>query len=72
MQTFNIECISVEDFSDAHQLDLDTIHDTLANSDFSYGTNDVTLISYYTVCEMFGVRPKRDFMKDDLMVALGS
>ena len=76
METFNIRCVTLEDFVDAHELDLYNVDDILLNSDYSYGTNDYTLVGYHTLCSMCGVDPLPGYYDDnnrlDLMVSLGS
>jgi len=72
MKTFNIKCVTLEDFVDIHELDLYAVDDILLSSKFSYGTNDDTLIGYETLCDMCDVNPLSTYRGIDLMVALGS
>jgi hypothetical protein len=72
MKTFNIKCVTLEDFVDTHELDLLDVDDLLMHSKYSYGTNDDTLIGYETLCDMCGTRPLSTYRGIDLMVALGS
>jgi hypothetical protein len=72
MKTFTIECVTLEAFCEFNKLDIEPVFEKVRNSDISFGTNDDTLISYYTVCKMCGVIPLRDMMENDLMVSLGS
>jgi len=72
MKTFTIECVTLEAFCEFNKLDIEAVFEKVRNSDISFGNNDDTLISYYAVCKMCGVRPLRDIMTDDLMVSLGS
>jgi len=76
MKTFNIKCVTLEDFVDAHELDLYDVDDMLMDSKYSYGTNDDTLVGYHTLCNMCGVDPLPGYYDDnngtDLMVSLGS
>lgn len=71
METFTITCVTLEDFVDAHDLDFFDVENILLDSEYSYGTNDDTLVGYYTLCEMLCIRPLRD-IKSDVMVSLGS
>lgn len=71
MKTFSISCVTLEDFVDAHELDLYEVDDILLESDYSYGTNDDTLVGYHTLCKMCGTRPLTGYSLD-LMVSLGS
>jgi len=72
METFNIRCVTLEDFVDAHELDLYDVDDILLNSKYSYGTNDETLIVYENLCDMCDIRPLSTYSGIDLMVCLGS
>ena len=72
MKTFNIKCVTLEDFVDTHELDLYAVDDILLSSKFSYGTNDDTLIGYETLCDMCDINPLSTYRGIDLMVALGS
>ena len=64
--------VTLEDFVDAHELDLYDVDDILLNSDYSYGTNDDTLVGYETLCDMCDINPLSTYRGIDLMVALGS
>jgi hypothetical protein len=76
MKTFNIRCVTLDDFCDTHELDIFAVDDILLESDYSYGTNDDTLVGYHTLCSMCGVDPLPGYYDDnnrlDLMVSLGS
>ena len=72
MKTFNIKCVTLEDFVDTHELDLYAVDDIILGSKFSYGTNDNTLVGYETLCDMCDIRPLSTYRGIDLMVALGS
>lgn len=72
MKTFNIRCVTLEDFCDTHELDLYAVDDILLNSKYSYGTNDNTLVGYETLCDMCDVNTLSTYRGMDLMVALGS
>ena len=72
MKTFNIKCVTLEDFVDIHELDLYAVDDILLSSKFSYGTNDNTLVGYETLCDMCDIRPLSTYRGIDLMVSLGS
>ena len=71
MQINTYAYVTLEDFVDAHGLDLYDVDDILLNSDYSYGTNDDTLVGYHTLCNMCGVIPLNGYSLD-LMVSLGS
>ena len=71
MKTFNIKCVTLDDFCDTHELDIFEVDDILLNSKYSYGTNDDTLVGYNTLCAMCGVDPLNGYSLD-LMVSLGS
>jgi len=62
--------VTLEDFVDAHGLDLYDVDDILLNSKYSYGTNDDTLVGYHTLCKLCGTRAYGYSL--DLMVSLGS
>jgi hypothetical protein len=64
--------VTLEDFVDAHQLDLIDVDDILMHSKYSYGTNDDTFVGYHTLCKMCGTRPLNAYNTLDLMVSLGS
>ena len=64
--------VTLEDFVDAHGLDLYEVDDILLSSDYSYGTNDDTLIGYETLCDMCDINPLSTYSGYGLMVALGS
>jgi hypothetical protein len=68
--------VTLEDFVDAHGLDLYEVDDILLSSDYSYGTNDDTFVGYHTLCAMCDVDPLPGYYDDDnhldLMVSLGS
>ena len=72
METFNIKCVTLDDFCDVHELDIFAVEDILLESEYSYGTNDDTLVDYETLCDMCDVRPLSTYSDIDLMVALGS
>ena len=72
MKTFNIKCVTLEDFVDTHELDLLDVEVMLMHSKYSYGTNDDTLIGYETLCDMCDTRPLSTYRGTDLMVSLGS
>jgi hypothetical protein len=72
MKTFNIKCVTLEDFVDTHELDLLDVEVMLMHSKYSYGTNDDTLIGYETLCDMCDTRPLSTYRGIDLMVSLGS
>lgn len=71
MQINTCTYVTLEDFVDAHELDLYDVDDILLNSNYSYGTNDDTFVGYNTLCAMCGVRPLTGYSLD-LMVSLGS
>jgi len=64
--------VTLEDFVDAHGLDLYEVDDILLSSDYSYGTNDDTFVGYETLCDMCNTRPLSTYRGTDLMVSLGS
>jgi len=64
--------VTLEDFVDAHELDLYDVDDILLNSKYSYGTNDDTLVGYETLCDLCDTRPLSTYRGIDLMVSLGS
>jgi hypothetical protein len=72
METFTITCVTLEDFCDAHELNVYDVDDALLNSKYSWGTNDDTLVGYETLCDMCDTRPLSAYRGIDLMVALGS
>jgi hypothetical protein len=72
MKTFNVRCVTLEDFSDVHDLDVYEVDDRLLHSEYSYGTNDDTLIGYETLCDMCDINPLSTYSDIDLMVSLGS
>ena len=72
MQLNSRTYVTLEDFVDAHRLDLYDVDNILLNSKYSYGTNDDTLIGYETLCDMCDVNPLSTYRGIDLMVALGS
>lgn len=72
METFNIKCVTLDDFCDVHELDIYAVEDILIESEYSYGTNDDTLVCYETLCDMCDIRPLSTYKGIDLMVALGS
>ena len=72
MKTFNIKCVTLDDFCDTHELDIFEVDDILLESDYSYGTNDDTLIGYETLCDMCDINPLSTYSGYGLMVALGS
>ena len=72
MQINSYRYVTLEDFVDTHELDLYDVDDILLNSDYSYGTNDDTLVGYETLCDMCDVNPLSTYRGIDLMVALGS
>ena len=71
MQVNSYRYVTLEDFVDAHQLDLYDVDDILLNSDYSYGTNDDMFVGYHTLCKMCGTRPLTGYSLD-IMVSLGS
>ena len=71
MQINSYRYVTLEDFVDAHELDLYEVDDILLSSEYSYGTNDDTLVGYHTLCDMCGTDPL-DGYSLDLMVSLGS
>ena len=64
--------VTLEDFVDAHELDLYDVDDILLNSKYSYGTNDDTFVGYETLCDLCDTRPLSTYRGIDLMVSLGS
>lgn len=72
MQINSYRYVTLEDFVDTHELDLYAVDDILLNSDYSYGTNDDTLVGYETLCDMCDTRPLSTYRGIDLMVSLGS
>ena len=72
MQINSYRYVTLEDFVDAHELDLYEVADIIDNSDYSYGTNDDTLIHYESLCEMCDTRPLSTYKGIGLMIALGS
>jgi hypothetical protein len=71
MQLNSRTYVTLEDFVDAHKLDLYDVDNILLNSKYSYGTNDDTFVGYHTLCSMCGVRPLTSYSLE-LMVSLGS
>jgi len=71
MQLNSRTYVTLEDFVDAHKLDLYDVDNILLNSKYSYGTNDDTFVGYHTLCSMCGVRPLTGYSLE-LMVSLGS
>ena len=71
MQINTYTYVTLEDFVDAHDLDLYEVDDILLNSDYSYGTNDDTLVEYHALCNLCGTRPLAGYSVG-LMVSLGS
>jgi hypothetical protein len=71
MQLNSYTYVTLEDFVDAHELDLYDVDDILLNSKYSYGTNDDTFVSYHALCSMCRVRPLTGYSLE-LMVSLGS
>jgi hypothetical protein len=71
MQLYSRTYVTLEDFVDAHKLDLYDVDNILLNSKYSYGTNDDTFVGYRTLCSMCGVRPLTGYSLE-LMVSLGS
>jgi hypothetical protein len=71
MQLNSRTYVTLEDFVDAHRLDLYDVDNILLNSKYSYGTNDDTFVGYHTLCSMCGVRPLTGYSLE-LMVSLGS
>ena len=71
MQLNSRTYVTLEDFVDAHKLDLYDVDNILLNSKYSYGTNDDTFVSYHALCSMCGVRPLTGYSLE-LMVSLGS
>jgi len=72
MQINSYRYVTLEDFVDAHGLDFDNVDNMLYNSQYSYGTNDDTLVGYETLCDMCNTRPLSTYRGTDLMVSLGS
>jgi len=71
MQLNSRTYVTLEDFVDAHKLDLYDVDNILLNSKYSYGTNDDTFVSYHALCSMCRVRPLTGYSLE-LMVSLGS
>ena len=72
MKIHRYSYVNLEDFVDAHELDLYDVDDILLNSKYSYGTNDDTLVGYETLCDLCDTRPLSTYRGIDLMVSLGS
>ena len=71
MQTNTYTFVTLEDFVDAHDLDLYEVADIIDNSHYTYGTNDDTLVEYHALCNLCGTRPLAGYSVG-LMVSLGS
>lgn len=72
MKIYRYSYVTLEDFVDAHELDLYDVDDILLSSKYSYGTNDDTLVGYETLCDLCDTRPLSTYRGIDLMVSLGS
>ena len=69
MQINTYTYVTLEDFVDAHGLDLDEVADIVDNH-YCYGTNGDTLVEYHTLCKLCRTRAYGYSL--DLMVSLGS
>lgn len=72
MNTFTYTCLDLSDFCRAHSLDYGDALEDLIDSDWSWGPNDDTLITYRNMCYFFDVDELPEYKAiENLMVALG-
>lgn len=52
LETFSVECVTIQDVIEHNDLDGDATIDTLLDSDISFGTNTDTLVAGDLLCRI--------------------
>ena len=68
---FTYTCLTLEDFCEIHGLSYDDAVDNLMGSDYSWGSNDDTLVKYENLCYELDTRPESGYHRKGIMVSLG-
>lgn len=71
MKTFTVTCVSFYDFCNEYNISYELASDIVSNSDYSYGTNDDTLVKLSNLCSLLEIEVKKNH-DPNLMVSLGS
>lgn len=70
MKTYKVTCVSLFDFCKEYNISYDLTSNIVSDSDYSFGTNDDTLVKLGNLCRLLEIEVKKNH-DPDLFVSLG-